>query len=140
MPTKKEGLNYKEVALIIFTKPPKLPHTIRIRLEEMEMKHIFEVLFSIFLEGYRILFTIMKPMGTKELDMMNSYMKSIGFIVEKHHTKRDYSYCIYNYPVSKDTNPTITLTSVHDELPNSLPEYYIDMHDYQLNINQYVCC
>jgi hypothetical protein len=138
---KRDGLNYKEVAVILFTKQPRPPHTIRIRLEGMEIEHMFEVLFSIFLEGYRMLFTVQRAMGFDELSTINEYMKSIGFIVKRHHTKKEISFCRYNYPRSSDEPPTITLLPHRHELTlDCLSDFYVDMTDYQLNMSQYVCC
>lgn len=138
----RQGLNYKQVADILFTTNPKPPNSIRIQLEQMELRHMFEVLFSIFLEGYRILFGIHHSLGFNELCRMNEYMKSIGFIVNQHHTKSNVAYCKYNYPISMDTNPTITIqNSCRDDqlVLTRLSDYYVDMQGYQLNLNQYVC-
>lgn len=137
---KRDGLNYKQVADILFTTLPRRPNTVMIRLDDMELEHMFEVLFSIFLEGYRILFTIQQPMGFNELLKMNEYMKSIGFVVDRHHTKKMLSFCRYNYPTSTGDNPTITLLNNRYELSlNTLSDFFVDMSDYQLNMKQFVC-
>ena len=138
---RRQGLNYKQVADILFTTHPKPPNSIRIQLEQMELRHMFEVLFSIFLEGYRILFGIHHSLDFQELCRMNEYMKSIGFIVNKHYNKSNVSYCRYNYPSSIHANPTITiLNRCHGELMlERLSDYYVDMQGYQLNMSPYVC-
>lgn len=131
-----------QIAEKIFSVEPKEPKTIRLGLEEADHEYVFELMLNILLEGIFVKYGEgFKPeyLTVEVLSTLNEYMKSMGFIVNKHFDKGGHAYCNFNIE-----NPRIFSIDKHQLRKNQiiernkLTDYYIDLGEFQLNFD-YFC-
>tara|TARA_B100000686_G_C16794030_1_gene980917 strand:- start:842 stop:1336 length:495 start_codon:yes stop_codon:yes gene_type:complete len=80
-----------DFTIFLFSEPPKEENSIKLELSPSKKKihiglHIFQELLMIFTEGMKYLFSQeekcdITKLETKDIELMNRYFKSIGFII-----------------------------------------------------------
>lgn len=133
-------LSFEDLAMYIFSNPPKGPLSIQIQLTEADPEYVFQLLLNTLLEGLYILygnifdFTVMNDFV---FDLLNSYMNSFGFEIEKSNSHNNKPYCKLGRIYGVDKKPyKFLITKEHfqnQQQRHYLHDFYIDTGEFLLN-------
>lgn len=131
-----------DIAEYIFSKEPTLPGTIQLGMDETDHEYVFQTLLNILLEGLYVLFGsdfTMTDLTPELLQLLNQYMKSMGFIVNKHLDKEGHCYCDIAQKETGLDKRYVFLVNKHQLRKNqiiirkNLTEYYVNIGQCQLH-------